>query len=82
MLMDNLKNIKLKKPDTKDYTLYGSIHMKCLERANLQEQKTKLVAQDWRWEQGLTVNGYEGTLQGDRNVLKWTMVMVTQLYNY
>lgn len=35
MLMDNLKNIKLKKPDTKAYTLYGSIYMKCLERANL-----------------------------------------------
>ena len=30
---------KQNKPDAKDNILYNSIHMKCLEKANLQRQK-------------------------------------------
>ena len=34
----SFRNLKCKKPDTKDKTLYDSIYMKCLLKANPQRQ--------------------------------------------
>ena len=56
--------------------------MKCAEQANPQRQKV-----DWwlprgvevRWKWGVITIEYDVSFHGDQNVLKLTVVMVTQL---
>lgn len=51
----------LKRPDTKDYTLYGSTFKKFLGKAKPSRQSRTMVAwrQVWKW--GPAPDGHEGT---------------------
>lgn len=62
---------------------HDSIYMKCPEQANLQRQIDQNGrGEEGEWECEVTTNGYGLSFRDDKNVLKLTVVMVTQLCEY
>lgn len=68
--------------DKKVTLLYDAIHTNCPEYVkSLETVNTWVVTRGWDSEWGRTTQGYS-SLWSDTNVLKWTTVMVIELFEY
>lgn len=70
----NLKNIMLTERSHSQKTICDSIHMECLEYANLCREISSCLG--LRWLGGMGSDWYEVAFWSDENVLGFTVVMV------
>lgn len=79
----DLNNVKQKKSDTKEYTLYDFIYMKFWKNADepIVTESRSMVTWDREGGQALTPKGHRGSFWGDGNVLYVTVMLLTWLYS-